>query len=94
MPSVRVQAVGVIGFLKLEEAVPALTAATTDRRCPCAPRRGERARVLAHEDRGRNPSLRALADADWMVREIAAETLGPQGRRSVGADAADRGALR
>src|SRR5258708_6357971 len=29
--SVRVQAVGVIGFLKLEEAVPALTAATTHR---------------------------------------------------------------
>ena len=29
--SVRAQAVGVIGFLKLEEAVPALTAATTDR---------------------------------------------------------------
>ncbi len=28
--SVRAQAVGVIGFLKLEEAVPALTAATSD----------------------------------------------------------------
>ena len=45
--SVRVQAIGVIGFLKLEESIPALTAATGDADAACAPRGGERAGVLA-----------------------------------------------
>jgi HEAT repeat protein len=33
--AVRVQAIGVIGFLKLEESIPALTA-STGARCACA----------------------------------------------------------
>jgi HEAT repeat protein len=73
--SVRAQAVGVIGFLKLEEAVPALTAATSD---PDAHVR--RGAVSALSFSVMKPAadsiMQALSDRDWMVRETAAECLG------------------
>ena len=70
--SVRAQAVGVIGFLKLEEAVPALTAATTDRDSHV--RRGAvGALAFSNMKTAGESVVRALADSDWMVREVAAE---------------------
>ena len=73
--SVRVQAIGVIGFLKLEESIPALTVGDDGWRCACAPCGGQRAGVFAPEAAAESIT-RALADTDWMVREVAAETLG------------------
>jgi HEAT repeat protein len=84
--SVRVQAVGVIGFLKLEEAVPALTAATTDRDSHV--RRGAvSALAFSNMKTAGESVVRALSDADWMVREVAAETLGTSKAGAQSADA-------
>jgi HEAT repeat protein len=73
--AVRVQAVGVIGFLKLEESVPALTASTAD-----SDAHVRRAAVSALAFSQMKPAAesitRTLKDDDWMVREMAAETLG------------------
>jgi HEAT repeat protein len=59
----------------MEEAVPALVAATTD--SDAHVRRGA---VSALSFSGMKPAgeaiVHALADQDWMVREVAAETLG------------------
>ena len=83
--SVRVQAIGVIGFLKLEESIPALTSATGDQDAAV-----RRAAVSALAFSNLKPAAesitRALADKDWMVREVAAETLGTNAN---GAQAAD-----
>jgi HEAT repeat protein len=72
---VRVQAIGVIGFLKIEEAVPALTAATTD---PDSQVRRAAVNSLAFSNLkpAADSVMRALSDKEWLVRETAAETLG------------------
>jgi HEAT repeat protein len=73
--AVRVQAIGVIGFLKLEESIPALTASTGD-----SDAHVRRAAVSALAFSQMKPAAesitRALKDDDWMVREMSAETLG------------------
>jgi HEAT repeat protein len=73
--AVRVQAVGVIGFLKIEESIPALTAATLDAD-PQVRRAAVSALAFSQLKPATEAITRALADRDWMVREIAAETLG------------------
>jgi HEAT repeat protein len=80
--AVRVQAVGVIGFLKLEESIPALTAMIND---PDAHVRRAAVSALAFSQlsAAAESITRALADADWMVREMAAETLGLNANGSV-----------
>jgi len=73
---VRVQAIGVIGFLKMEESIPALTAVTTD-----ADAHVRRAAVSALAFSQMKPAAesitRALADTDWMVREVARRPWAP-----------------
>ena len=83
--AVRVQAIGVIGFLKLEESIPALTAATGD---PDAHVRRAAVSALAFSQMkpAAESITRALGDDDWMVREMAAETLGLNVHGSVAAD--------
>jgi len=73
--SVRTQAVGVIGFLKMEEAVPALVAATTNPD-PHVRRGAVSALSVSNMKTAGEAIVHALADQDWMVREVAAETLG------------------
>ena len=94
MPTVRVQAVGVIGFLKLEEAMPALSRRLSRSRRARAARRGQRAGASRSRSPPPRRSSAALADDDWMVREMAAETLGARDRRCSRGRAADRGAGR
>jgi HEAT repeat protein len=74
-PAVRAQAIGVIGFLKIEEAVPALTAATSD---PDSLVRRAAVSSLAFSNvkPATESVMRALSDKEWLVRETAAETLG------------------
>ena len=83
--AVRVQAIGVIGFLKLEESIPALTALIDD---PDAHVRRAAVSALAfsHMKPAAETITRALKDADWMVREMAAETLGLNANGAVAAD--------
>ncbi len=76
--NVRVQAVSVIGFLKLEEAVPALKSATGDAD-PLVRRAAVGALTFSQTQTARETIVRALGDSDWMVREIAAETLAGAG---------------
>jgi HEAT repeat protein len=83
--SVRTQAVGVIGFLKMEEAVPALVSATTDPD-PHVRRGAVSALSVSSMKTAGDAIVHALADPDWMVREMAAETLGVS---KAGAHAAD-----
>ena len=65
-----------IGFLKLEESIPALTSATSDPD-PHVRRAAVSALAFSHlKPATRDPSPARSADGDWMVREIAAETLG------------------
>jgi HEAT repeat protein len=84
--SVRVQSIGVIGFLKLEESIPALTASTSDAD-PHVRRAAVSALAFSHLKPAAESITRALADSDWMVREIAAETLGTNVNGSLAADA-------
>jgi HEAT repeat protein len=84
--SVRVQAIGVIGFLKLEESIPALTASTIDAD-PHVRRAAVSALAFSHMKPAAESITRALADSDWMVREIAAETLGTNVNGAQAADA-------
>jgi HEAT repeat protein len=83
--AVRVQAIGVIGFLKLEESIPALTASTGD-----ADAHVRRAAVSALAFSQMKPAAesitRALKDGDWMVREMAAETVGLNANGTIAAD--------
>jgi HEAT repeat protein len=72
---VRVQAVGVLGFLKLEETVPALKAAGADAD-PQVRRAAVSALAFSQAQAATNAIETALRDTDWMVREIAADTLG------------------
>jgi HEAT repeat protein len=83
--AVRVQAIGVIGFLKLEESIPALTALIND---PDAHVRRAAVSALAFSQLkpAAETITRALKDADWMVREMAAETLGLNVNGSLAAD--------
>jgi HEAT repeat protein len=83
--AVRVQAIGVIGFLKLEESIPALTALIND---PDAHVRRAAVSALAfsHLKPAAETITRALKDSDWMVREMAAETLGLNVNGSIAAD--------
>jgi vesicle coat complex subunit len=84
-PAVRVQAIGVIGFLKLEESIPALTASAGD---PDAHVRRAAVSALAfsHLKPAAEAITRALQDNDWMVREMAAETLGSNANGLMAAD--------
>ena len=74
-----------IGFLKLEESIPALTASTAD-----ADAHVRRAAVSALAFSQMKPAAesitRALEDDDWMVREMAAETLGLNSNGQIAAD--------
>ncbi len=75
-----------IGFLKnLEESIPALTASTGD-----SDAHVRRAAVSALAFSQMKPAAesitRALKDEDWMVREMAAETLGLNANGSIAAD--------
>jgi HEAT repeat protein len=85
-PGVRVQAVGVIGFLKMEEAIPALKAATKDAAAHVR-RAAVSALAFSEMQTAADAVTHALGDQDWMVREIAADTLG---KMDAGAGAADR----
>jgi HEAT repeat protein len=76
----------VIGFLKLEESIPALTAATTDPD-PHVRRAAVSALAFSQMKPAMESITRALADGDWMVREIAAETLGTNLHGPLSADA-------
>jgi HEAT repeat protein len=83
--AVRVQAIGVIGFLKLEESIPALTSLIHD---PDAHVRRAAVSALAFSQMkpAAETITRALKDADWMVREMAAETLGLNVNGAIAAD--------
>jgi HEAT repeat protein len=75
----------VIGFLKLEESIPALTASTGD-----SDAHVRRAAVSALAFSQMKPAAesitRTLGDEDWMVREMAAETLGQNANGMVAVD--------
>ena len=83
--AVRVQAIGVIGFLKLEESIPALTSLIND---PDAHVRRAAVSALAFSQMkpAAETITRALKDNDWMVREMAAETLGLNVNGALAAD--------
>jgi HEAT repeat protein len=83
--AVRVQAIGVIGFLKLEESIPALTALIGD---PDSHVRRAAVSALAFSQMksAAETITRALKDDDWMVREMAAETLGLNANGSLSSD--------
>ena len=75
--AVRVQAVGVVGYLKLDSALPALMSATKD---PAMQVRRSAVGALAFADPATvNNTLIALSDEEWPVREVAAETIGKIG---------------
>jgi HEAT repeat protein len=84
--AVRVQAIGVIGFLKLEESIPALTALTGDPDSHVR-RAAVSALAFSHMKPAAESIMRSLRDDDWMVREMAAETLGSNVNGAIAADA-------
>jgi HEAT repeat protein len=84
-PAVRVQAIGVIGFLKLEESIPALTASAGDADAHVR-RAAVSALAFSHLKPAAEAITRALQDIDWMVREMAAETLGSNANGLMAAD--------
>jgi HEAT repeat protein len=73
-PSVRVQAVGVIGYLKLEETLPALKHAASDDDANVR-RVAVNALVFSRSPAAANTIAIALGDEDWSVREAAAGAL-------------------
>ena len=81
----RAQAIGVIGFLKLEESIPALTALIFDQDAHVR-RAAVSALAFSHMKPAAETITRALSDEDWMVREMAAETLGLNANGSLSAD--------
>ena len=91
--AVRVQAIGVIGFLKLEESIPALTRADRRSGRPCPPRGRERAGVLAAEARGRIDHPRAGGRGLDGARDGRGDA-GPERQRLARGRSADRRARR
>jgi HEAT repeat protein len=83
--AVRVQAIGVIGFLKLEESIPALTALIHDSDSHVR-RAAVSALAFSQMKTAAETITRALKDEDWMVREMAAETLGLNSNGALAAD--------
>jgi HEAT repeat protein len=82
MPS---QAIGVVGFLKLEELIPALTALIHDSDGHVH-RAAVSALAFSQMRTAAETITRALKDDDWMVREMAAETLGLNSNGALSAD--------
>ena len=74
-----------IGWLKLEESLPALISASRDPE-PVVRRSAVSALGFSGNARAAQAIIGALDDPDWMVREIAAETLA----RATGSDAGPR----
>jgi HEAT repeat protein len=84
-PSVREQAVAVIGWLKFEESLPALISACRDQEAVVR-RSAVAALGFSVSPHAASAVIAALDDKDWMVREIAAETAA----RTGGVDAGKR----
>ncbi|MCC8940558.1 HEAT repeat domain-containing protein [Bradyrhizobium sp. Arg62] len=81
-PAVRAQAVGVVGYLKLIEALPSLIHATKDGH-PDVRLAAVDALSFARNEAGAQAAADALSDPEWQVRAVAAETIGRIGQTSV-----------
>ena len=74
-PEVRMQAVGVLGYLQMEEALHALILAGRD---PDIEVHGAAVGALAFSNSSTvsEALIKAISDEAWRVREMAAETIG------------------
>ena len=72
---VRVQAVGAVGYLKLDKSLLALIAAANDAD-PRVRRAAVSAIAFSSSDTVVGAIVRGLSDSDWTVREAAAEAIG------------------